>query len=105
LGASVVAQALRRLRGVEVDVPAFLLHDASQHLGQHRMTATLREPRVAGLRGPLVDRSPRHVDRGHRRADRHRRQPVHERLGRFCGASGATQLAYTCCAGRLAVRS
>src|SRR6185295_1440923 len=52
LGASVVVQALRRLRGVEVDVPAFLLHDASQHLGQHRMTATLREPRVAGLRGP-----------------------------------------------------
>jgi len=105
LGTSVVAQALRRLRGVEVDVPAFLLHDAPQHLGENGMVTSLGESGVAGLGRPFVDGSPRHVDRGHRRADRHRRQPVDERLGRFRGASRATQLAHACCAGGLAVRS
>jgi hypothetical protein len=57
-----VRQSALGLRGVEVDVPPFLPHDAAQEFGQRGMTGPLRQSGVAGLGGPLVDRSPGHVE-------------------------------------------
>ena len=67
------------LVGVEVDVPALLAHDPPEQLGQHGVLRPRRQPGVAGLRGPLVHRAPRHVDGGVGGADERRAEAVHHR--------------------------
>ena len=59
-----VGEAPSGADGVEVDVPALLAHDPAQQLRQHGVPRLGGQPAVAGLGGPFVDRTPRHVD-GH----------------------------------------
>ncbi len=64
-----------QLRRVEVDVPALLAHDAPEQLRQSRTRGALGKAPVCGLRGPLVDRTPRHVDRRERTSGDRRAEP------------------------------
>ena len=86
-----VTEPARRLRRVEVDVPALLLHDAPQELAQRRVPRRLGQPGVAGLGRPLVDGAPRHVQGDEGPAREGGRGDGAERAGRLAPPAPVAQ--------------